>query len=75
MKLKDFLKLFENEDPEIEIVISAYEQGDYTKTIEVIESFVATDDFDNDIVLAYRDYLINLAIKNGKDPIRVLRIS
>lgn len=75
MKLKDFLKLFENEDPEIEIVIPAYEQGDYTKTIEVIESFVAVDDFNNDIVLAYRDYMINFATKNGKDPIRVLRIS
>ena len=74
MKLRDFLKLIENENLDTEIVTPDYE-GEYTKDLELIESFVAVDDFDNSSFVAYRDYLFDRAIKNGKDPIRVLRIT
>lgn len=73
MKLKDFLKLFEGKNPEMEIVTPDF-YGDFEKDVALISLFVAADDFENKSFTAYRGELIDYAIKNGKDPIEVLRI-
>ena len=73
MKLKDFLKLFEGKNPEMEIV-TPDQYGNFEKDMSLISLFVAADDFKNRSFPAYRSELIDYAIKNGKDPIEVLRI-
>lgn len=73
MKLKDFLKLFEDKNPEMEIVTPDF-YGDFEKDVNLISLFVAADDFENKSFTAHRAELIDYAIKNGKDPIEVLRI-
>lgn len=71
MKIKDFLKLFEDKNLEMEIVIPD-QYGNFEKDMALISLFVAADDFENRSFYAYSN--IDRAIKNGKDPIQVLRI-
>lgn len=73
MKLKDFLKLFEGKNPEMEIV-TPDQYGNFEKDISLISLFVAADDFESRSFSAYTGARIDYAIKNGKDPIEVLRI-
>lgn len=73
MKIKDFLKLFEDKNSEMEVVIPDM-YGDFEKDIALMDAFVAADDFENRSFSAYSGTNIDSAIKNGKDPIQVLRI-
>lgn len=73
MKLKDFLKLFEDKNPEMEIVTPDMYRN-FEKDMTLISLFVAADDFENKSFPAYDGSSIDYAIKNGKDPIEVLRI-
>ena len=73
MKLRDFLKLFEGKDPEMEIV-TPDQYGNFEKDMSLISLFVAADDFTSRNFPAYHSENIDYAIKNGKDPIEVLRI-
>ncbi len=71
MKLKDFLKLFEDKDPETEIVVSDL-HGNFTKSIEVIRAFVPYSEFGYNPFSAKLN--INNAIEKGHDPVEVLLI-
>ena len=50
MKLKDFLKQFENEDPETEIVQTVNMWGDLGKYVGVSEHFVNPDEFEKELI-------------------------
>lgn len=58
MKLKDFLKQFENEDPETEIVQQTKDHyRDLEKDIDIEYCFVEPDEFKNEIMTKYSSVL------------------
>lgn len=51
MKLKDFLKQFENEDPETEIVQQTNDQyKDLEKDIDITYCFVSSEELEKDLI-------------------------
>ncbi len=54
MKLKDFLKQFENEDPETEIVQQTKDHyRDLEKDIDIEICYVTIDEFEKDVMTKY----------------------
>lgn len=68
MKLKDFLKQFENEDPEIEIVQVVNMWGDLGKSIYLYEQFVNPTEIEKELISDWTHARAN------EKQIRVLKI-
>lgn len=68
LKLKDFLKHFENEDPDTEIVQTTNIWGDLTKDIWFSEHFVNPDEFGKELISNFT------SARADSNQIKVLRI-